>query len=119
MVLGAERREEDEAARPGALGRAHQPQRGHRVQLLDRGARLVADRRGQVDDGVHAAQRVPERRRVGEVAERDLHAHARVAEPARIAHQAAHRLARGRQAPQKGAADRAAGAGEQDHRRPA
>ena len=32
-------------------------------QLLDRAPRLVADRGGQVDDGVHAAQGVAERRR--------------------------------------------------------
>ena len=43
-----------------------------------------------MDDGVDAAQRVPERRRVGEVAERDLHAHALVAEAALVAHQGAH-----------------------------
>ena len=65
-----------------------QAQRGHRVQLLDRAARLVADRGGQVHDGVHAAQRVAERRRVGQVAQRDLDPHALVAEAARVAHQA-------------------------------
>ena len=44
-------------------------------------------------DGVHAAQRVAERGRVGQVAERDLDPHPLVAEPARVAHQAAHGLA--------------------------
>ena len=63
--------------------------------------RLVADRRRQVDHRVHAAQRVAERGRVGEVAERDLHAHALVAQAARVAHQAAHGLAG---APSAGAA---------------
>ena len=38
----------------------------------------------------HAAQGVAERGRVGQVAERDLDAHALVAEPARVAHEAAH-----------------------------
>ena len=49
-------------------------------------------------DGVDAAQRVAERERIGEVAERDLDADALVAEPARIAHQAADRRVRRRAA---------------------
>ena len=77
--------------------------------------RLVADGGGEVDDGVDAAQRVAERRRVGEVAERDLHAHALGPEPPRVAHQAAHRPPGGGQARQQRGADVAGGAGEQDH----
>ena len=55
---------------------------------------LVADRRGEVHDRVDAAHRVAERRRVGEVAERDLDPHALGAQPARVADQAAHRARR-------------------------
>ena len=101
---------------PGALRGAHQAKGGERVQLLDRGARLVADRGRHVDHRVHAAKGVAERGRVREVAERDLHAHALVAEPARVAHQRAHRPAVEREAAQKGGADGAGGPGEQDHR---
>ena len=61
-------------ARP--LGGAHEPERRDGVELLDRAAGLVADRRGQVHDRVDAAHRVAERRGVAEVAQRDLHAHA-------------------------------------------
>ena len=46
---------------------------------------------GEVHDGADAAQGVAERRRVGEVAEGDLDAHALGPEPARVAHQAADR----------------------------
>ena len=66
------------------------PPGGDPVQLLDRTVRLVADRRGQVHHGINAPQRVAKGGRVGEVAERDLHAHAHGAEPARVAHQAAY-----------------------------
>ena len=65
----------------------------------------------------HAAQRVAERRRVGEVAERDLHAHALGAQPARVAHQAAHRLAGRHEPAQQRAPDEPGGAGQQQHRR--
>ena len=101
----------------GALGRAHEPQRRQRVQLLDRAERLVADRGGQVHDGVDPAQRVAERGRVGQVAQRDLDAHALVAEAALVAHQGAHGAAvRGQPAQQRGA-DGAGGAREKDHGR--
>src|SRR3954470_9881763 len=50
-------------ARPRRGGPA-EPQRGDPVQLLDRGARLVADRGGEVDHGLDAAQGVPEGGRV-------------------------------------------------------
>ena len=52
---------------------------------------LVADGGGEVHDGVDAAQGVAERRRVGEVAQRDLDAHAVGAEAPRVADEAAHR----------------------------
>ena len=45
--------------------------------------------------------------RVGEIAEGELHAHALGPEPARVAHQAAHRLAARGQAPQQRRADAA------------
>ena len=54
--------------------------------------------------------------RVGEVAQGDLHPHALLAQAARVAHEAAHRLAGGDQAAQQRRADRAGGAREQDHR---
>ena len=71
-----------------------------RVQLLDRGSRLVADRRRQVDHGVHAAEGVPERARIGQVPEGDLHPHALVLQALGISHEAAHRLALGGEASQ-------------------
>ena len=61
------------------------------------------------------AQRVAKRRRVGEVAEGDLHAHALGAQAPRVAHQAAHRAPGGGQARQQRGADEAGGAGEQQH----
>ena len=39
---------------------------------------------------MHATQRVAERRRVGQVAERDLHAYALGAQPPGVAYEAAH-----------------------------
>ena len=67
-------------------------------------------------DRVDAAQGVAERGRVREVAERDLHAHALVAEPARVAHERAHRAAVRREPAQQGGSDGAGGTREQDHR---
>ena len=68
-------------------------------------------------DRVDPTQRVAERGRVGQVAERDLDAHALVAEAALVAHQGAHGLAvRGEAAQQRGA-DRAGGARQKDHGR--
>ena len=71
--------------------------------------------RGEVHDGAHAAQRVAKRRRVGEVAERDLHAHAVGTQAARVAHEAADRPARGGQPAQQCAADETRGTGQQEH----
>ena len=71
-----------------------------------------------MDDRVHAAQGVAKGRRVGQVAEGDLHAHALVAQAPRIAHQTANRLAAGGQSPQQRRPDQAGGAGEQDHGSP-
>ena len=68
-------------------------------------------------DGAHAAQRVPERERVGEIAERDLHTHALGPEPPRIAHEAADRLAVGGQPAQQRGSHETGRTGEQDHRR--
>ena len=112
------RREEHEALRARSLGRPHEPQRRHGVQLLDRRAWLVADRGGQVHHRVDAAQGVAERGRVRQVAERDLNPHALVAEPARVAHEAANRPRLGGEPPQQRGADGSRGPREQDHRRP-
>ena len=79
-------------AHPGPLGGLHHAPGGDAVELLDRTAALIADRAGQVDDRVHSPQGIAKRGRVAQIAERDLHPHALRAEPARVAHQAAHRL---------------------------
>ena len=71
-----------------------------------------------MDHRVHASQCVSERGRVGQVAERDLDSHALVAEPARVAHEAAHRPRLGGQPPQQRGADGPRGPRQQDHRRP-
>jgi len=78
--------------------------------------RLIANRRGEMHDGVNAAQRVAEGGRIGEVAESDLHAHALSAQAARVAHQAAHLSAFGDETTQHGGANETCGAGEQQHR---
>jgi len=111
---GAERRHEQEALDPGALGGAQQPPGREAVELLETGGGLVAPGAGQVDDRAHAAQRVAERAGVGEVSERDLDAHPRGTEPAWIADEAADRLAR-RDARQQRRADLSRGACQQQH----
>ena len=68
----AHRGEEDEALDAGALGGAQQTQGPESVHLLDAARRLIADRRGEVDHGVGAAERVAKRVRVAEIAEREL-----------------------------------------------
>ena len=101
-----------------ALGRAQQPHRRQPVQLLDPLRRLVADRRRQVDDGVDAAQRLAHQvgiRHLAEVAEGDLHVDPALAEPPRLAHQAAHVLAALQQQRQQPRADAAGGPGQQQH----
>ena len=80
----AEGAEEDEALDARCLGGAQQPRRGEPVELLDRCARLVADRGREVDHGVDAAQRLAHEvagRQLAEVAERDLHVDPLAAEP--------------------------------------
>ena len=64
-----------------------------------------------------AAQRVPERRRIDQVAQRYLHPHALVAEAALVAHQGAYRAAVGGEPAQERGADRSRGAREKDHGR--
>ena len=118
MVARPHGREEDKTARPGALRGPDEAQRGHRVQLLDRAAGLVARGGPQVEDGVDAAEGVPEGGGLTEVAERDLDAHPLVAKAARIADEAAHRLGCGGQPPQQRRAHGAGRAREQYHRRP-
>ena len=66
-------------------------------------------------DRVDAAERMAERERVGEVSERDLDTHPLGFEPARIAHQAAHRDSGGGQPPQQRQPDRPGCAGQQEH----
>jgi hypothetical protein len=66
-------------------------------------------------DGVHAAQRMTERERIGKVAQRDLDADAVGFEPAWIAHQAPNGNADRGQAPQERQPDRPGGAGQEEH----
>ena len=104
---------------PAALGGAQQPYRRQPVQLLDPVRRLVADRRRQVDHGVDPAQRLPHQvgvRHLAEVAERDLHVDPALAEPPRLADQAAHVLAALQQQRQQARADAAGCPGQQQHR---
>ena len=68
-----------------------------------------------MDDRAHAAHGVPERRRIGEVAEGDLHADALVAETPRVTDETADGLGPGGQPSQQRRADQTGGAGEQDH----
>ena len=53
-----QRGEEEKAPRAGPLRRPYEAKSGHRVQLLDRSARLVADGRREVHDGAHPPQGV-------------------------------------------------------------
>jgi hypothetical protein len=99
----------------GPLGRPQQAPRREPVELLDARSGLVALGARQVDHRADAAQRVAERRRVREVARRELDAHPLGPEAARIADQAAHGLAAREQAPQHGGAEQAGGSREQDH----
>ena len=64
-----------------------------------------------------AAQRVPPRRRVGQIADRELHADALGAQPARIAHEAAHGHCRRGEATQHGRSDQSGGTRQQKHAR--
>ena len=116
MGRGVERGEEQEALDPRALRGLHHAPGGDAVELLDRAARLVADRACQVHDRAHAAKRVAKRGRVGEVAERDLNAHALCAQAPGIPHQAAHRRSLCHQPAQQRGAHEAGRAGEQQHR---
>ena len=73
-----------------ALGGAQQAGGREPVELLDPGPGLVADRGGEMDDGVDAAQRLASDPRVAEfdqVAERDPHLDPQAAELARVADQ--------------------------------
>jgi NAD-dependent dihydropyrimidine dehydrogenase PreA subunit len=99
----------------GALGGAYHAPGRDPVELLDRAGRLVADRGGEVHDGPDAAHRVAKGRRIGQIAERDLDAHAIWPEPAGIADEAADRLSGGRQAAQQRPSDGTRGTGQQEH----
>ena len=63
----------------------------------------------------HAAHGVPERLRIGEVAEGDLHADTLVAQAPGVTDETPDRLGPGGQPPQQRRADQTGGAGEQDH----
>ena len=67
-------------------------------------------------DRVDAAKRIAKRGRIRQVAERYLHAHALVAEAARLADERTHRPAVRREPAQQGGSHGAGGAREQDHR---
>ena len=109
--------EEHEPLDVGAFGGLNHPPGRNPVELLDRAARLVASRGGQVDHGADAAQGVAEGLRVREVPESDLDAHALGAQVTRVADEAADGLAMRGQAPQEGRAHHAGGTREQDHGR--
>ena len=93
LGVAPDRAEEEEALGPGGLGVAQQPGRRDAVELLDAARRLVADGRRQVDHLARAAHELPQRRRVGQVAQRDLDPHPIRPQPPRIAHQDPHGLA--------------------------
>ncbi len=114
---GSKRGEEHETLGARTARRVDHPPGGDAVELLDRSVRLVARGGREVYDRVDAAHRVAKRRRVGEVAERDLHAHALGAEAARVAYEAAHVLAVGEQSRQKRSSDQPRRACEQQHGR--
>jgi len=86
-VRRAHRGEEDEAPDACPLGGAEQPDRCQAVELLDRPTGLIADSRREVDDGVHAAQRMSHREGIAQVPEGDLHVDSVLPELAGIAHQ--------------------------------
>jgi hypothetical protein len=115
MRRGAERRHEHEPLDARTLGAAQEPPRREAVELLQPCGGLVAPRTREVDDRAHAAQGVAERGGIGEVAQRDLHPHAGRPEPARVAHEATHRVAARLQARQQRRSDPSGGAGEQEH----
>src|SRR5439155_5419476 len=105
----------DEALDALALGRLDHPPRRDPVDLLDRASRLVADRGGEVHDGLNAAQGVAEGRGVREVAQGDLHAHSLGAQPPGIAHEAADLDAVAEQMRQQRGARQPGRAGKQEH----
>ena len=113
----AERHRPREVAHSRSLGGPHEPVGGEPVELLERRARLVALGSGQVHDGAHAAHRVAERARIGEIAARQVDPHPLRAEAPDVAHQAAHGLAAGDQPAQDRGSEHAGGAGEEDHTR--
>ena len=104
-------------ARSRSLRGAQEAERGESVELLDGRARLVARAAGEMHDGVHAAQRVPPRRRVGEVPDGQLDPHALRAEPPRIAHQTAHGRAARDEASHQRVAQQSGGPCQQKHGR--
>src|SRR4029077_6017531 len=117
VVCGSvECREEHEPSHARALCGPHDAPGGDPVELLDRAVRLIANRRRQVHDRVHPPQRIAKRRRIGEVAERDLHAHAQRPQPARVAHQAAHVHPVIHEPAQQRRAHLPGGSGEEQHR---
>ena len=111
----AERAEEDEALDTRPLGGAQQAPRRQAVELLEAGGGLVAPRAGEVHHRPDAAQRVPERGRIGQVAECELDPDPGRAEPSRVADQTPDRRPTGSEARQQRRSDPSRGAGEQEH----
>ena len=68
-----------------------------------------------MDDGVNAAQGMPEGERIGQVAQRDLNPDPLGSEPARVPDQAPDWNPGGGQAAEQREADRSGGASEQEH----
>jgi hypothetical protein len=111
--------EEEEALGARRHGRPQEACRGHRVQLLHRGVRLVADRRRQVDDGLDPAKRLAAQVLVvepAEIAEGELNLDPVAAETPWIADERTDRVSFQQQR-QQCPADGARGSGEQDHAR--
>ena len=100
---------------PASLGGPQQPPGADSVDLLDRRVRLVALGGREVHDGRDAAHGVAEGGGVSEIADRDLDADALGAETARVAHEAAHRLAAGDEATQQRRSHPSCRSGQQQH----
>ena len=115
------RREEDEALDARALGGPQQPAVARPFSSSTARVGLVADRGGQMDDGVDAAQRLALEVAVAEprqVAEGDLHVDAMAAQAARIANEGTHVVPGLEQQRQERPADGSTGPGQQDHGAP-
>src|SRR5262249_30218841 len=114
----SERREEDEALDAGSLGRPQEAHGRKAVQLLHPSVGLVADRPGQVDERVDAAQRLALQvaiAQAGQIAKRDLDLDAMATEPAWVADKGPDVMPGVEQRGEEGPADGSARPCKQDH----